>query len=136
MRILLFIIGALMIIGFFKSEEAPVDTPNNAPKKTVISHDGVTSGIIHATPGTWQGVTSHWDRVEVRIQVDNVKWLIRYDRDDRRVYTMYPRNWRTNSFLEEKSPWNVIEVSIQPDQGVTSAPILWTRCARRNASST
>jgi len=81
-----------------------------------------------AVPGKWQEVVclDGSKHIDFSILVDNVHWLVRMDRDDNRVYNMYPRNWKPGSHLEITNSANVVEFSIKPGQAVEKAPIAWS----------
>ncbi len=94
------------------------------------------SGVIIAVPGKWQGVTGfQGKRIDMTIEVDDVHWLVRFDCDDNRIYKIYPRNWRENSHLENDNGFDTMEVSIEPGQKITEAPIAWAISERRNVPS-
>ncbi|MEI7462839.1 MAG: hypothetical protein WCK03_00405 [Candidatus Taylorbacteria bacterium] len=94
------------------------------------------SGVIIAVPGKWQGVTGfQGKRIDMTIEVDDVHWLVRFDCDDNRIYKIYPRNWRENSHLENNNGFDTMEVSIEPGQKITEAPIAWAISERRNVPS-
>ena len=94
------------------------------------------SGVIIAVPDKWQGVTAfNGKRIDMDILVDDVHWIVRFDRDDSRIYKIYPRNWREKSHLENTVIFNTMEVKIGANQKVTEAPIAWAISEARDVPS-
>ena len=87
-----------------------------------------TSGVIDAVPGVWQGFTclDGTKHIDYSILVDDVYWEVRFDRDDRRIHPMYPRNFKAGSHDEVTASANVVEFRIKDGQAAKSAPIAWS----------
>lgn len=88
------------------------------------------SGIIIAKHGEWQSVSSFNYRIDMSMLDYDIRWLVRLDGDDNRVYHMYPRGWRPGSHLEETNGFNVIEVKLPDDEPAATARIAWAKSAR------
>ncbi|MEI6304593.1 MAG: hypothetical protein WCP09_01055 [Candidatus Taylorbacteria bacterium] len=137
------LLAPLIILIIFVSRSSPSGSSGSGdglnPKMSEMVKQSYTtaheSGVIIAVPGKWQGVSVFGRRVDMNILVDDVHWLVRFDHDDSRIFKLYPRNWREKSHLENTVGFNTIEVSIEPNQKLSQAPVAWAISETRDVPS-
>ncbi len=121
------IIGAL-IITYLSWPEQTAEEKARAASKQNTAASQPTSGVIDAVPGVWQGITclDGTKQISYSILMDNVYWKVRFDHDDRRIRSMYPRNFNPGSVDPVTVPCNTVEFMIITGQVASSAPIAWS----------
>ena len=65
--------------------------------------------------------------VHADIVTDNVWWQVRLDKNDARVYDLYPRNWTGNYKNIETAPAYTSQYRIRPGQSVSRGRIAYNR---------
>lgn len=139
------IVGLLIILALVKSSSLSSGSSGSDGIKYELRVNDLVkqsytraqqSGVIIAVPDKWQGVTAfNGKRIDMDILVDDVHWIVRFDRDDSRIFKIYPRNWREKSHLENTVIFNTMEVKIEANQKVAEAPIAWAISEARDISS-
>lgn len=91
-----------------QSEHELIPQPMNA----VISIDETWRGVVCLDPRM---------RIDSKILTDDVYWEIRYDKDDKKIYKLYPRNRDAKAHFEYPVGANVMEWRVSPGQPIKTA---------------
>ena len=113
--------------------------------KVPDNQNGVEPPVVHPLPPQprsdtieivkrdWHGVTCTDDRMRIdgKILTTNVWWEVRLDKDDGRIYPLYPKNYSPGKHLEITNDFNVMEWRIKSDQTNDYAIVAWSISLKR-----
>ena len=100
-----------------------------------------TSGFITIDYAEWHGPKGNYNpnlQIVGHLLTNDVFWMIRLDRDDSRVYTLYPRNWtaeqaKTAGFKGktlDTNPALIVEWKVVSGQSIKKAEVNWELCPK------
>ncbi len=126
------IVGTIMAIvlwgyGYFKYHPAPQEQPM-LPVVAVSTQKQPLRGQIELNSTTWQGViVDSTECVDAKNLTDNVWWEMRLDKDDGRIFRLYPRNWNEKSILKipDSKGANIVEWRIVAGQALTHGTLVY-----------
>ena len=118
----------LIIYGIGWAIHAPASKERGSSGNTTSIQPLATSGIVEINDREWKGAKCDDPNMHFvwNMLTDDVRWEVRLNRDDNRVFPCYPANWKPGSSLNITVPFNVVEWRIVPGQAITKGSVSWS----------
>jgi hypothetical protein len=117
--------GLLAVVLTFIPHKRGDDSPPATIQQ--VAQRQSSSGIIELCQTEWRGVTCQEPgrRIDGEILTDGVWWEVRFNRDEKQVYSMYPGNLKPGSQVNFTNGCAVVEWRIKPGEKITLAKLSW-----------